>query len=162
MRKSNINAYGRKGCERNYTEMPVATKEPSTNACGKERKNKPHMPVTKKKKEQTTNTCGNKRKNKPHKPVAKERKKQMPVAKKESTNHKCLWQTKNGFPNQANKQLTPNEKTKQLKPPQKPKQLPTCNSSSLIDYVLSQLLVICDMFLIWIDEWILTVLQNIQ
>ena len=49
---------------------------------------------------------------------------QMPVAKKERADHKCLWQrkkrlnhkcwwhTKNGCPNQANKQLTPNERNK--------------------------------------------------
>ena len=50
---------------------------------------------------------------------------QMPVAKKERTDHKCLWQrkkerpnhkcwwqTKNGCPNQASKQLTPNERNK--------------------------------------------------
>ena len=47
---------------------------------------------------------------------------QMPVAKKERTDHKCMWQrkkdqttnaggqTKNGCPNQASKQLTPNER----------------------------------------------------
>ena len=37
---------------------------------------------------------------------------QMPVAKKERANHKCWWQTKNGFPNQSSKQLTPNERNK--------------------------------------------------
>ena len=37
---------------------------------------------------------------------------QMPVAKKERTNHKCWWQTKNGCTNQASKQLTPNERNK--------------------------------------------------
>ena len=59
----------------------------------------------------------------------------MPVAKKERQNHKCWWQTKNGCPNQASKQLTPNEKKKkneknnntQLKPLQQTKRLPTCN-----------------------------------
>ena len=47
---------------------------------------------------------------------------QMPVAKKERTDHKCLWQRKkdqttnaggkrkNGCPNQASKQLTANER----------------------------------------------------
>ena len=49
---------------------------------------------------------------------------QMPVAKKERTDHKCLWQrqkdqttnaggqTKNGYPNQSSKQLTANERNK--------------------------------------------------
>jgi len=49
---------------------------------------------------------------------------QMPVTKKERTDHKCLWQRKkeqttndgckrkNGYPNQASKQLTPNERNK--------------------------------------------------
>ena len=49
---------------------------------------------------------------------------QMPVAKKERTDHKCLWQRKkdqitnaggkkkNGCPNQSSKQLTPNERNK--------------------------------------------------
>ena len=36
----------------------------------------------------------------------------MPVAKKERPNHKGWWQTKNGCPNQASKQLTPNERNK--------------------------------------------------
>ena len=36
----------------------------------------------------------------------------MPVAKKEKPDHKCWWQTKNGCPNQASKQLTPNEGNK--------------------------------------------------
>ena len=48
--------------------------------------------------------CGKERKNRP----------QIPVAKKERPNHKCWWQTKNGCPNQASKQLTPNKETKQL------------------------------------------------
>jgi len=43
----NMNAYGRKGHER---------KRPYTNACGKERKNRPQMPVAKK--DQTTNAGG--------------------------------------------------------------------------------------------------------
>ena len=47
-----------------------------------------------------TNACGKERKNRP----------QMPVPKKERPNHKCWWQTKNGCPNQASKQLTPNER----------------------------------------------------
>ena len=34
------------------------------------------------------------------------------MAKKERPNHKCWWQTKNGCPNQASKQLTPNETNK--------------------------------------------------
>ena len=37
---------------------------------------------------------------------------QMPVAKKDRTDHKCWWQTKNGFLNQSSKQLTPNERNK--------------------------------------------------
>ena len=49
-----------------------------------------------------TNACGKERKNRP----------QMSVAKKERANHKCWWQTKNGFPNQSSKQLTPNERNK--------------------------------------------------
>ena len=49
-----------------------------------------------------TNAYGKERKNRP----------QMPVAKKERPNHKRWWQTKNGCPNQASKQLTPNEKNK--------------------------------------------------
>ena len=64
---------------------------------------------------------------------------EMPVAKKERTDHKCLWQrkkerpnhkcwwqTKNGCLNQSSKQRTPNERNKQLKPPQNPKRLLTC------------------------------------
>ena len=62
------------------------------------------------------NACGKERKYRP----------QMPVAKKERPNHKCWWQTKNGCPNQSNKQLTPIERNKQLKPPQNPKRLLTC------------------------------------
>ena len=54
------------------------------------------------KKKLYTNACGKERKNRP----------QMPVAKKERPNHKCWWQTKNGCPNQASKQLTPNERNK--------------------------------------------------
>ena len=49
-----------------------------------------------------TNAWDKERKNRP----------QMPVAKKERTNHKCWWQTKNGCTNQASKQLTPNERNK--------------------------------------------------
>ena len=50
-----------------------------------------------------TNVCDKKeRKNRP----------QMPVAKKERPNHKFWWQTKNGCPNQASKQLTPDERNK--------------------------------------------------
>ena len=57
---------------------------------------------------------------------------QMPVAKKERTDHKCLWQRtkdqttkcwwqmKNGCPNQASKQLTPNERNKTAKTTSKP------------------------------------------
>ena len=37
---------------------------------------------------------------------------QIPVSKKERTNHKCWWQTKNGCPNQASILLTPNERNK--------------------------------------------------
>ena len=46
-KKSNMNAYGRKGHER---------KRPYTNACGKGRKDRPQMPVAKK--DQTTNAGG--------------------------------------------------------------------------------------------------------
>ena len=63
-----------------------------------------------------TNACDKERKNKP----------EMPVTKKERPNHKCWWQTKNGCPNQASKQLTPDERNKQLKPPQNSQRLPTC------------------------------------
>ena len=58
---------------------------------------------------------------------------QMPVAKKERTDHKCLsvvkkeranhkcWcQTKNGFPNRSSKQLTPNERNKTAETTSKP------------------------------------------
>ena len=47
---------------------------------------------------------------------------QMPVAKKERTDHKCWWQTKNGCPNHSSKQLTPNEsnKTAELNHPKTP------------------------------------------
>jgi len=44
----------------------------------------------------------------------------MPVARKERPNHKCWWQTKNGYPNQANKQLTPNERNKTAETTSKP------------------------------------------
>ena len=56
---------------------------------------------------------------------------QMPVTKKERTDHKCLWQRnkeqttngggkrKNGCPNQASKQLTPNERNKTAEPTSK-------------------------------------------
>ena len=44
----------------------------------------------------------------------------MPVAKKERTDHKCWWQTKNGCPNQASKQQTPNERNKTAKTTSKP------------------------------------------
>ena len=57
-------------------------------------------------------------------PVAKKERKnrpQMPVAKKERPNHKCWWQTKNGCPNQASKQLTPNERNKTDETTSKPK-----------------------------------------
>ena len=49
-----------------------------------------------------TNACDKERKNRP----------QMPVAKKERTDHKCWWQTKNGSPKQASKQLTLSERNK--------------------------------------------------
>ena len=55
-----------------------------------------------KRKRPYTNAYGKERKNRP----------QMPVAMKERPNHKCWWQTKNGCPNQASKQLTPNERNK--------------------------------------------------
>ena len=55
---------------------------------------------------------------------------QMPVAKKERTdnkccgkerpNYKCWWQTKNGCPNQASKQLTSNERNKTAATTSKP------------------------------------------
>ena len=58
---------------------------------------------------------------------------QMPVAKKERTDHKCLWQRKkdqttnagdkrkiNGCPNQSSKQLTPNERNKTAETTSKP------------------------------------------
>jgi len=44
----------------------------------------------------------------------------MPVAKKERPNHKCWWQTKNGCPNQASKQLTPDERNKTAETTSKP------------------------------------------
>ena len=62
----------------------------------------------------------------------------MPVAKKERTDHKCLWQRKkeqttnaggkqkNGFPNSQANSWHQMKETKQLKPPQNPKLLPTC------------------------------------
>ena len=62
----------------------------------------------------------------------------MPVAKKEGTDHKCLWQRKKeqttnaggkrkmaSLISQANSWHQMKE-TKQLKPPQNPKRLPTC------------------------------------
>ena len=50
------------------------------------------MPTAEKamKKKDRTQMPVEKRKNRP----------QMPTAKKERANHKCWWQTKNGFPNQ--------------------------------------------------------------
>ena len=63
-----------------------------------------------------TNACGKERKNRP----------QMSVAKKERANHKCWWQTKNGFPDQSSKQLTPNERNKTAETTSNPKRLPTC------------------------------------
>ena len=54
--------------------------------------------------------CGKERKNRP----------QMPVAKKERPNYKCWWQTKNGCPNQASKQLAPNERNKKAETTSKP------------------------------------------
>jgi len=53
-------------------------------------------------------------------PVAKKERPQMPVAKKERPNHKCWWQTKNGCPNQASKQLTPYERNKTAETTSKP------------------------------------------
>ena len=63
---------------------------------------------------------------------------QMPMAKKERTDHKCLWQRKKdqttdaggkrkmaALIRQANSSHQMKE-TKQLKPPQNPKRLPTC------------------------------------
>ena len=57
-----------------------------------------------------TNACDKERKNRP----------QMPVANKERPNHKCWWQTKNGCPNQASKQLTPKERNKTAETTSKP------------------------------------------
>ena len=64
---------------------------------------------------------------------------QMPVAKKERTDHKCLWQRKEVQTTNAGgkrkmaslivKQTADTiemKETKQLKPPQNPKRLPTC------------------------------------
>ena len=45
---------------------------------------------------------------------------QMPVAKKERTDHNCWWQTKNGFPHQSSKELTPNERNKTTETTSKP------------------------------------------
>ena len=46
---------------------------------------------------------------------------QTPVAKKERANHKCWWQTKNGFlASQSSKQLTPNERNKTAETTSKP------------------------------------------
>ena len=64
----------------------------------------------------------------------------MPVAKKERTNHKCLWQRKKeqttnaggkrrkiaSLINQQTADTIEMNETKQLKPPQNPKRLPTC------------------------------------
>ena len=61
-------------------------------------------------KERDCTQRGKERKNRP----------QMPVAKKERPNHKCWWQTKNGCPNQASKQLTPNERNKTAETTSKP------------------------------------------
>ena len=41
-------------------------------------------------------------------PVTKKKKRKK--EKKRRTDHKCWWQTKNGCPNKASKQLTPNER----------------------------------------------------
>ena len=54
----------------------------------------------------------------------------MLVAKKERPSHKYWWQTKNGCPNQASKQLTPNErKTKPQKLVANEKGLPPYQAS---------------------------------
>jgi len=45
---------------------------------------------------------------------------QMPVTKKERTDHKCWWQTKNGFLNESSKQPTPNERNKTAETTSKP------------------------------------------
>ena len=76
---------------------------------------------------------------------------QIPLAKKERPNHKCWWQTKNGCPIQASKQLTPNEKqtAETTSKPQivaylqayggkKQQQNPPPNHKNLIDYCLQQ------------------------
>jgi len=44
----------------------------------------------------------------------------MSVAKKERSNHKCWWHTKNGCPNQASKQLTSNERNETAETTSKP------------------------------------------
>ena len=65
---------------------------------------------------------------------------QMPMAKKERTDHKCLWQRKKeqttnaggkrrkiaSLINQQTADTIEMKETKQLKPPQNPKRLPTC------------------------------------
>ena len=56
------------------------------------------------KKRPYTNACGKERKDRPQN--------LMLVAKKERANHKCWWQTQNGFPNQSSKQLTRNGRNK--------------------------------------------------
>ena len=70
------------------------------------------MPTAKKavKERDYTNAYGKERKNRS----------QMPVAKRERPNHKCWWQMKNGYPNQASKQLMPNERNKTAETNSKP------------------------------------------
>ena len=126
------------GKDKRFTRMPTAEK-----------------PVPERKR-LYTNACGKERRNRP----------QMPVAKKEGTDHKWLLQRKKdkttnddgtrkmaALIRQANSWHQMKE-TKQLKPPQNPKRLPTCkhkvekkkrkkkktppNHNSLTDYCLQQ------------------------
>ena len=91
---------------------------PETSANKAKTKSLTRMPTAEKsvKEKDYTNAYGKERKNRL----------QMPVAKKERPNHKCWWQTKNGCPNQAGKQLTPNERTKTAETTWNPKRLPIC------------------------------------
>ena len=59
---SNTNAYGRKGRERDCTQMPMAKKERTDHKC-----------LWQRKKEQTANACGKERKSKPQMLVVNEK-----------------------------------------------------------------------------------------
>ena len=69
--------------------------------------------------------------------------------KEKRPNHKCWWQTKNGCPSQASKQLTPNERKKTAETTSKPQTVAYLqaegavntppNHDSLIDYCLQQI-----------------------